>query len=60
MNVVANFTLEPLLFVDIDRDRGISAFGDAAAAAGVAVCEVGSVLNDVESSTVGSDNALAM
>jgi hypothetical protein len=60
MDIVADLTLQPFLFVDIDRNRGVAAFGDAAAATRVAIREVSTVLNNVESSPIGPDNALTV
>jgi hypothetical protein len=60
MNIVANFALQPFLFVDVDGDRGVSTFRDPAAAPGIAVSEVSAVLNNVEGPPIGPNNALAM
>ena len=60
MDVVPNLALQPLLFVNIDGNRGVSAFGDAAAATGIAIRKVGAVLHDIEGAAIGSNDALTV
>src|SRR5258708_25278653 len=50
---------KPLLRVDIPRHGSVSALGDAAAAACVAIGQVRPVLRDVEGAAIGAYNALA-
>jgi hypothetical protein len=59
MNTITNFAPQPLLRIDVDRDGGVSALGDAAAAAGVAISQMRPVLNNVEGTAIGADYTLS-
>ena len=57
--MIANFAPQPLLRINIDRDGGVPALGDAATATGVAIGQMRSMLDDVEGTAVGADDTLS-
>src|SRR6202012_5491689 len=60
MNIVANLAAQPFFLVDVDRNCGITTFCNPAAATGIAVRQVRTVLHDVEGASIRSNDTLAM
>jgi len=58
MDFVANSASRPLLPVEVDQDLRAAAFGAATAATGKAVRDVSAVLNDVEGTSVRTNDTL--